>query len=360
MDILNSKLESLQLWLSEAVKDERKSRWIIRAITAHGWMGYIKQPLTNAEAVITLKSFWLEPVLGFDQRIISNLLLVKQEFDRQFLAEDFSWLDEMNPRICSWAWAYAHQKLINIKSIDDQLTQYYSYTPSSHTDCKLAAIELLDNCDMAVEQKLIFIEQMKSEWSYSVFPKDNYKWIDSNNEEQCRWLWGSILKLGVQVPTFRPMTTKDQYNAIIAIFDSWPFYLTKNTYCAKPVEPAESVEPVEPAESVEPVEPAESVEPVEPAESVEPVEPAESVEPVEPAEPLEPLMETNVVVTLGSRDEIIERLYKAWKQKNYRKKENSSDKRSIKLSTKSFKIALKEAELSNTTLEKYINSLFEA
>ncbi|QYJ85867.1 hypothetical protein K0I73_17135 [Shewanella mesophila] len=299
-----SNLSVINDFFDTVINDERKAIWVSVRLKTTFQDFYLPTPQCYESAMITInyhKKYLIDSIKY--PRVMNNYISIIDDFNYRFFVTDFDWIDERTPRMCFWVWTHFQVMFEKYewKELRTTYTKIMEYRPSNHSDCKRSFILAIDSLYIQHLSTKTIIENMKDTWSFKILPNNDYKWINKDNHSQCSYIWNYLENQGLQQPYYRPLTTIDIYNSIVATFDSWIIF-----------------------------------------------------------DDLAMNIEVNVGNTKKklNREQVLSLIYKAWKQKIYREKQ-TNDKKTIKLKSKIFNSIKKEAETKNTTVESYINNLFE-
>ena len=206
------------------INDERKAIWVSVRLKAAFKGFYLPTPQCYESAITTInyhKKYLIDIIK--DPSLMNNYISIIDDFNYRFFVTDFDWIDERMPRVCFWVWT--HFQVMFEKNDWEELKTTYTklmeYKPSNHSDCKRSFILAIDQLYIQHSSTKTIIENMKNTWSFKILPINDYKWLNKNDHNQCSYVWNYLRNQGLQKPYYRPLTTIDIYNSIVATFDSW-------------------------------------------------------------------------------------------------------------------------------------------
>ncbi|WP_370550514.1 transcriptional regulator [Edwardsiella tarda] len=120
-------------------------------------------------------------------------------------------------------------------NVSDKLNTYKALglidNPSSHNERFKMIISYFDGCHALNHKgkKIEHMDSMKQIWLKNYNKPRNFKWLDPNDDEMCRWFWARIKEKQMETPGgvtpvtlfFTPSSTKEHYLASLAAFDLW-------------------------------------------------------------------------------------------------------------------------------------------
>ncbi|WP_338366607.1 hypothetical protein [uncultured Pseudoalteromonas sp.] len=154
--------------------------------------------------------------------------------------DEFSWFKD-DERACYFVWAsiylysYAaypnHPLTLQTQENQPQYVHFYSEhnlknNPSSSMERFGEVVKYFDRVRQPREWKLDLIAHLKGIWGHIFSSRKPFSWLEKDNEEQCRWAWDYIKKIGwdsskPMAYRFSPTSTAEIYLAIYAAYDTW-------------------------------------------------------------------------------------------------------------------------------------------
>ena len=142
--------------------------------------------------------------------------------------ENFEWLQK-NDRACYWAWGY-------LRTAGDQAFGYappaapsplfyerlgLAKAPSSTKERFDTIVDFFDMWNEQTSFKLETLQFIKSNWVNVFSGIKPFKWLDKDDESQCKWTIIYLQKAGIPLWFLQPVGNAELYHAIIAAYDLW-------------------------------------------------------------------------------------------------------------------------------------------
>lgn len=142
--------------------------------------------------------------------------------------ENFEWLQN-NDRACYWAWGYlrtAHNHALGYAPSAASPLLYeqlgLAKAPSSTKERFDTIVDFFDMWNEQTSFKLEILQSIKSSWINIFSGIKPFKWLDKDNESQCKWTITYLQKAGIPLWFLQPVGNAELYHAIIAAYDLWP------------------------------------------------------------------------------------------------------------------------------------------
>lgn len=174
-------------------------------------------------------------------RVITEM---QQDCDLNIMAlSDFYWL-EGDERACYWVWGWLrmatyaeldyiyqpssirgtpiqHAQVLPMStpSLYDHLN--LNKNPSSTKERFNAIVVFFDLWHKDLWSRQCKLQELNKYWSDIDRVSKPFRWLDPDNEDQCRWAWEYMDKAGVHLFGIHPSNTSERYLAIYARYDLW-------------------------------------------------------------------------------------------------------------------------------------------
>ena len=160
-------------------------------------------------------------------------------------SKELSWINKKEERLCYFIWCIIRQlstqdaaKIYSMqvslgRSADmnsPALLNDYNIYESLRLPTSLTSIDeryetIIDFFDLwilDVDRKRVVLKYIKEKWSQRYSSDDTFNWLDSGNEEQCKWAW-KYLKAHEQIDVdfIDPCMPSELYNAVVSAIDYW-------------------------------------------------------------------------------------------------------------------------------------------
>lgn len=137
--------------------------------------------------------------------------------------KDLQWINQNDIRLLRW--------LVNrINSPNFGFGQpsqppILSWNPEQASNPYKFFIQTLDFWQAPLQQKQLFIQSAKNNWSKVILKDEKLKWLEKNNPLQVSWAWRYLNdyldRKGKFEDRYSPTDTNDTYIAIFSVFDNW-------------------------------------------------------------------------------------------------------------------------------------------
>ncbi|HCV05989.1 MAG TPA: hypothetical protein DG048_25435 [Pseudoalteromonas sp.] len=100
------------------------------------------------------------------------------------------------------------------------------FSPSNSQGRFQQIVNFFDRCGSDLEWQRSLLAKMQNNWSAIYTARKPLRWLDRNNESQCKWAWDYLYNTRWQKNTpsiagLNPTGCRETYLAIYAAFDSW-------------------------------------------------------------------------------------------------------------------------------------------
>lgn len=145
------------------------------------------------------------------------IVFLKEALSSSFIGkEQFSWLDSSQPEMCYWAWSYLQINLIATRFSPS------SFRPSCPEECLIAVKEeILRDFKSSSLEKIQFIEQMKATWSDVLTYHSRTEWLSLKSIERYNDAWRYLCDREYEPRHFQPMKQEDIYYCVFATLFTW-------------------------------------------------------------------------------------------------------------------------------------------
>ena len=136
--------------------------------------------------------------------------------------EQLSWLDSLQPEMWYWSWSYLQVHFIATKYSPS------TYKPSSPIECLNAVKEeIFRDFKSSRLDKIKYIEDLKTNWSAVIAYHSRIDWLNKKNAVRHEDTWRYLCDHQYEPLHFQPMTQEEIYYCVFATVYTWDIKLNK-------------------------------------------------------------------------------------------------------------------------------------